>query len=522
MPRPSLNAIKWFALCFGAVFAVSSAAEYLFVNQTTRARIRAELNDDTAKINREVAYHNGVDLRQYNKASMETSDDYIIVLRDGAILDVGTFSRRPIGPALPTVQCPILTDGAFSGSVTKSYSTETIHPEEEWTIAAKRLRGGTVIVGFSALDEIPDAGEKAVANLVYFGDTVEEAVRTNPSELDNGINWTVLSDASELLDASGRIPLKTDAMLVGKMSNNERDISYRGKQYLVVYNPLLDVDRHPAGTIVQFKDITWERQALRSEIVFNTGVAVVSFAVFLALATFYSARQEGEKRAIREAFQHYFSPQIMEAILREPELLKLGGQRREVTILFSDIRSFTGLSEKLPPQQLTRLLHEYFDAMTDEVFATEGIVDKYVGDALMAFWGAPIEQPDQADRAVRTAINMVRRLKQLQEKWRSEGVSADLDAGIGINLGIATVGNLGSTRRFDYTLVGDAVNAASRIEQLNKEYRSHIIISETTKAQLTISVPTKDLGDIQVRGRERPIRVYEVEVNSECSTNSEG
>jgi adenylate cyclase len=282
----------------------------------------------------------------------------------------------------------------------------------------------------------------------------------------------------------------------------------------VVYNKLADVGGDDAGTIIQFKDITWERQALRSEVIFNAGVAAVSFAAFLVLAAFYSAKQEGEKRAIREAFQHYFSPQIMEAILREPERLKLGGQRREVTILFCDIRSFTGLSERLPPQELTRLLNEYFDAMTDEVFATEGIVDKYVGDALMAFWGAPIEQPDQANRAVRTAINMVGRLKQLQDKWTSEGVPGPLDAGIGINLGVATVGNLGSTRRFDYTLVGDAVNAASRIEQLNKEYRSHIIISETTKAQLTISVPVKDLGDVEVRGRARPIRVYEVEVNA--------
>jgi adenylate cyclase len=108
---------------------------------------------------------------------------------------------------------------------------------------------------------------------------------------------------------------------------------------------------------------------------------------------------------------------------------------------------------------------------------------------------------------------MVSRLKQLQDKWKSEDVPYPLDAGIGINLGIATVGNLGSTKRFDYTLIGDAVNAASRIEQLNKEYRSHLIISETTKAQLTITVPTKDLGDVQVRGRERPIRVYEVEVD---------
>jgi adenylate cyclase len=159
-------------------------------------------------------------------------------------------------------------------------------------------------------------------------------------------------------------------------------------------------------------------------------------------------------------------------------------------------------------------MDEYFDAMTEEIFKTEGIVDKYVGDAIMAFWGAPIEQLDQADRAVQTAISMVRRLKQLQQKWQSEGIPGPLDAGIGINLGIATVGNLGATRRFDYTLVGDAVNAASRIEQLNKEYRSHIIISESTRAQLLITVPTRDLGEVQVRGRERPIRVYEVEVDA--------
>jgi len=276
------------------------------------------------------------------------------------------------------------------------------------------------------------------------------------------------------------------------------------------------VNGRPAGTIIGFTDVTLQKAALYEQTVFDAVVAAASLLVFLVLLAAYSARQEREKRDIREAFQHYFSPQIMDAILREPARLKLGGQRREVTILFSDIRSFTSLTEKLPPQQLTGLLREYFDAMTDEVFATEGIVDKYVGDAIMAFWGAPIEQADQADRAVKTAIAMVRRLRQLQKKWEADGLQLPgvFEAGIGVNLGVATVGNLGSSRRFDYTLIGDAVNAASRIEQLNKEYKSHIIISDTTKAQLTIALATKDLGEVQVRGKERPIRVYEVEVDA--------
>jgi adenylate cyclase len=199
----------------------------------------------------------------------------------------------------------------------------------------------------------------------------------------------------------------------------------------------------------------------------------------------------------------------MDAILKDPEKLKLGGERREVTILFSDIRSFTSMTESLPPQVLTRLLHEYFSEMTEEVLATDGVVDKYIGDAIMAFWGAPIPQPDQANRAVTTALNMIRRLKTLQEKWKEEGYP-ELDIGIGINLGVATVGNFGSTKRFDYTVIGDAVNAASRIEGLNKQYKSNIIISESTKRQLTLELKTEDLGEVPVKGKEKPIRIFRV------------
>jgi class 3 adenylate cyclase len=507
-----LDHVKWFALFFGAFFAVSSSLQYLYVSRTSQWRIYADLAESAASITKAVAYRGGVDPAVYFKAYNEAAD-YIVVLSDGAILEVEMGPRRPLRAVLPSVRCPILSEVAFTGYATATYHTETIRPEN-WIIKAKKLTDGFLILGFSELDEIQGPEQKLAANLALFGNSLEEVRRVNPSKLDNSLNMAALSDAGELFDAFGRLPLRTNAMLVGQMSDREREIKANKREYLVAYSQLRDSEARPVGTIIQFKDRTFEQQALRQQLKFNIWVSGVSFVVFLILSGYYSARQEGAKRAIREAFQHYFSPQIMEAILREPDRLKLGGQRREVTILFSDIRSFTALSERLPPQQMTRLLQEYFDAMTDEVFATEGIVDKYVGDAIMAFWGAPIEQPDQADRAVRTAINMVKRLKRLQDKWKAEGLPGPLDAGIGINLGIATVGNLGSTKRFDYTLVGDAVNAASRIEQLNKEYCSHIIISDTTKAQLTITVPTKDLGEVQVRGKERPIRVYEVEVDA--------
>ncbi len=147
--------------------------------------------------------------------------------------------------------------------------------------------------------------------------------------------------------------------------------------------------------------------------------------------------------------------------------------------------------------------------MTEAVFATDGIVDKYMGDAVMAFWGAPIDQPDQADRAVRTAIDMMKRLARLQNKWSKEGY-AQIDIGIGINLGIAAIGNFGSTKRFDYTVIGDTVNAASRLEALNKEFHSNILISESVKAQLSMQVEMQDKGEVPIRGKEKPVRVFQV------------
>ncbi len=262
--------------------------------------------------------------------------------------------------------------------------------------------------------------------------------------------------------------------------------------------------------------ITFLALPIASFIAWRSGWALSYFAnvlflggliLFHGLYHWYIA--EAEKRRLRQTFQYYFSPQVMEEILKDPNRLKLGGQKREMTIMFSDIRSFTTITESLPPERLTQLLHEYFNEMMAGILATNGVVDKFIGDAIMAFWGAPIEQPNQADLAVMAALGMMERLTKAQQKWLADGYPL-VDIGIGINTGVVTLGNMGSDSRFDYTVIGDDVNAASRLEGLNKEYKSHIIISESTKKKLTIPVKTKLLGEVIVKGKTKPLKIYEV------------
>jgi adenylate cyclase len=248
----------------------------------------------------------------------------------------------------------------------------------------------------------------------------------------------------------------------------------------------------------------------QSGIAFPFFVNLAGVTIVFVARSFYKWYQtEVEKRRLHKTIQNRFSPQVIDAIMKDPKLLKLGGERKEVTVLFSDIRSFTTISESIEPETLSLLLHEYFTEMTEEVLATDGVLDKFIGDAVMAFWGAPIEQSDQADRAVKAALGMLKRLKVLQEKWKEKGWPF-VDIGIGIHSGLATVGNMGSEKRFDYTVIGDTVNAASRLEGLNKEYKTNLIISEATLKKLTLSVHSKSLGSATVKGKTQGINIFEV------------
>ncbi|MFA5062417.1 MAG: adenylate/guanylate cyclase domain-containing protein [Patescibacteria group bacterium] len=220
---------------------------------------------------------------------------------------------------------------------------------------------------------------------------------------------------------------------------------------------------------------------------------------------------EKEKRELKNVFSKYVSKEVVKEILKDPGKVKLGGQEKEITVFFSDIRGFTTLSENTKPQELVKILNRYFTLMTEEVLKYGGVLDKYIGDAIMAFWGAPIDDADSADKAMKASVGMLAKLKVLNEELRQEG-KPEINIGIGLYTGPAVVGNIGSELRLNYTAMGDTVNVASRLEGLNKEYKTNIIIGETTKNKLKTSYKFKPLGSATVKGRVEPINIYTIEL----------
>ena len=216
-----------------------------------------------------------------------------------------------------------------------------------------------------------------------------------------------------------------------------------------------------------------------------------------------------QKRSIRSAFSRYVSPSVVDVMLKHPEKLALGGERRRMTVLFSDLRGFTTLSEGLSPEKLVEVLNTYLHEMTSIVFAENGVLDKYIGDAVMAFWNAPLDQHDHALRAVRTAIRMRDRLKEMNETG-SFPAGITLKVGVGMNTGDMVVGNIGADMRYDYTVIGDAVNLASRTESLCKEYGSEILVTENTATDIRDHVFLRKLDKVAVKGKKEPILLYQV------------
>jgi adenylate cyclase len=216
-----------------------------------------------------------------------------------------------------------------------------------------------------------------------------------------------------------------------------------------------------------------------------------------------------EKRKMKKLFGQYVSKDVYDHLVSNPELARLGGARREMTVLFSDIRGFTSVSERGQPEEIVRTLNEYFTRMVELVFKHGGTLDKFVGDMVMALFGAPLDDPDHADHAVEAALDMIGELRTLNEGWTGEG-RPELDIGIGINTGPMIAGNIGSDLIMSYTVIGDAVNLGSRLESLNKQYGTRIIISESTKNQLKKKYVLRPLGDVVVKGKTKPVAIFEL------------
>ena len=244
-------------------------------------------------------------------------------------------------------------------------------------------------------------------------------------------------------------------------------------------------------------------------------VTVPTFAVAFAFVGDLAWKYviEGrEKRQVKKLFSRYVSRDVYDQLVADPSLAALGGARRTMTVLFSDVRGFTAMSEKGSPEEVVGQLNEYFSRMVAVVFEHRGTVDKFVGDMVMALFGAPLDDDDHAEHAVQTALAMTRALNELNAHWQSQG-RPTLDIGIGINTGDMVAGNIGSDTIMSYTVIGDAVNLGARLESLNKDYGTRLIISEATRARLKGRYDIHPLGDVVVKGKSKPVAIFEVKTS---------
>lgn len=370
----------------------------------------------------------------------------------------------------------------------------------------------------------------AYSLLEYMGD---EDLRGNLRDFFEG-KFVFMCDVSVGTSDLGQTPLEKEAPLVvthtnmlnGMLTNTfYRELSLDTAMIsifiIIVFLFLAAIPKNPwflysAGAICIFGllGVTWQQFAGFQIIpIVTIGACIIFILAFLS--TGIEIILARERAFIKNAFSRYVPEKVVNQLLSNPDMLKLGGEERVMTALFSDIEGFTTISEKMKPDELVSLLNEYLTEMTDVIIAEGGIIDKYQGDAIMAEFGAPIESPDHADMAVRAALNMQRRLKGLRDLWEKRRLPG-IQCRIGINSGPMIIGNMGSARVFDYTVIGDAVNLASRLEGANKLYNTFLMISEATHDLLTPGLfKMRVLDVIKVKGKTEAVKVFEVYGNKD-------
>ena len=232
-------------------------------------------------------------------------------------------------------------------------------------------------------------------------------------------------------------------------------------------------------------------------------------AVYLINIVYNYLSFDKERQEIKKTFQYYLAPEYIEKLAENPEHLKLGGEEKEMTIFFSDIRGFSSISEKLSVKDLVQLLNEYLTAMTDIVMENKGVVDKYIGDAVMAFWGAPLDDAEHSSNSVKAGLEMLKKLEELNNEWQKKSWP-EIKIGIGVNTGEVMVGNMGSSRRFNYTVMGDNVNLASRLEGLTKYYGTPLIVGEKVYENVKDKYCARPLDTVAVKGKKQPIKIFEI------------
>jgi len=280
--------------------------------------------------------------------------------------------------------------------------------------------------------------------------------------------------------------------------------------FIVVFNGSLILQTvYPLFLLIGYTVVVfWAQYRLSLQIDFTPPVTAVALT-WLIISGYLSATERKEKRRVRNMLAQYVSPAALNMVLEKYEDLAIAGigKKEEMSVVFSDIRSFTNISEHLPPEQVVHLLNIHLEAMTQVTFEYGGTMDKFIGDATMAFWGAPIEDKQHALNATRAAIHMHRAMINVNEKLEREGMNP-IDIGVGVNTGSVILGNIGSSQKLDYTIIGDAVNLGSRIEGLTKLYGVGVLISEFTQQKVYKDIPCALIDKVRVKGKQKPIKVF--------------
>src|SRR5450759_3604237 len=391
-----------------------------------------------------------------------------------------TLIRYPGGLLDPKTRRPTYVDYSFYDLF---YSEKQIEAGEKPLVDPARFRNAIVIVGTTApglFDLIP----------VPFAQGKMPGMQIHASVLDNVLSGRFMQPASAWAGASALLlcALAAGISLV-------RFGVWPGLAVAVATAVVL-----AAAAIGLFQQGAWLR--------------VVEPALALSLAAFggvsYQYFVEGrEKRQVKRLFARYVSKDVFDQLMIDPTRARLGGQRREMTVLFSDIRGFTTFSEQGQPEEIVQQLNEYFSRMVHVLFEHRGTLDKFVGDAVMALFGAPLEDPKHAEHAVQAALAMLKELEALNQAWAAQG-RPTLAIGVGVNTGEMVAGNIGSETIMSYTVIGDAVNLGSRLESLNKQYGTTIIISEATRGRLEGRYDIRPLGDVVVKGKTQAVAIFEV------------
>jgi class 3 adenylate cyclase len=485
--------LKWFTLFLAAFFLLSAGAQYGYVRYQLQRSAKAQLKEWGDDLVNQIGRQDAWDLKKYDQISPVASQ--WVLIGDGEFTDVEESDFPTFIPGL-IVTKPWQDDSIFGAP--KSYDVAGT----TWRLYGRKLRDGSLVVGYYDFDSPQEKIDQRLRTAVgEFGSSTTTALRVRTRSTDKDLNWAVFDSWGVLLYQSGLLPFQSKSSV--PPADGFSTYRANAKDYLI----LMRILNHPSGLLIIPFDMSYVARALASQRNFGLTLALASFLCFLIISTRHLDRTESRRELLERTFEKYVSRQVLAGILKDPARIHLGGEGKEVTVFFSDIRGFTSVAETMDPERLVGILNRYFEAMSEEILKAGGTIDKYIGDAIMAFWGAPVEDAEQAEHAVQASLAMLEKLKDLNKQLVAEGYP-EIAIRVGLHRGRAIVGNVGSSRRFDYTVIGDTVNAASRMEGLNKDHGTQIIISDMVRNFLKEKTKWKSLGSVMVKGKSEPINIY--------------